>query len=174
LAGEFVCVNPHLVRELISLNLWNDDVRNQLVADNGSVQKIKAIPQNVKDMFKTVWEIPQKQLINLARARAPFICQSQSLNIYMAEPSYNKLTSSHFHSWSLGLKTGQYYLRSRPARDAIKFTLNVESLLKTSADTGLFQHMNTNNLTQAELDQMKRKKRKIAEVSKVSTAPAVN
>ena len=125
-------MNPHLVRDLISIGLWNDDVRNQLVAGNGSVQKIRVIPQNLKDMYKTVWEISQKQLINLSRARAPFICQSQSLNIYMAEPSYNKLTSAHFHAWQLGLKTGQYYLRSQPARDAIKFTLNVESLLKNS------------------------------------------
>lgn len=106
LAGEFVCVNPHLVRELIALNMWDDNIRNQLVAENGSVQKIKQIPQDLKNLFKTVWEISQKQLINLSRARAPFICQSQSLNIYMAEPSYNKLTSAHFHAWSLGLKTG--------------------------------------------------------------------
>lgn len=106
LAGEFVCVNPHLVRDLIALGLWTDDVRTQLVADNGSIQKIKAVPQEYKNLYKTTWEISQKQLINLARARAPFICQSQSLNIYMAEASYNKLTSAHFHAWSLGLKTG--------------------------------------------------------------------
>jgi Flp pilus assembly CpaE family ATPase len=84
----------------------------------------------------------------------------------MAEPSYNKLTSAHFHAWSLGLKTGQYYLRSRPARDAIKFTLNVESLLKCSDNNNLFEHMNTKNLTQAELDQQRRKKRKLNEITK--------
>ena len=106
LAGEFVCVNPHLVRDFISLGLWTDEIRNQLVANNGSVQAIKDVPQDLKDLYKTIWEIPQKQLINLARARAPFICQSQSLNIYMAEATLQKLTSAHFYAWQLGLKTG--------------------------------------------------------------------
>ena len=100
LAGEFVCVNPHLVRDLINIGLWTDEIRNTLVAHNGSVQNIKEIPQDLKDLYKTVWEIPQKQLINLARARAPFICQSQSLNIYMAEATFNKLSSAHFYAWS--------------------------------------------------------------------------
>ena len=90
----------------------------------------------------------------------------------MAEPSYNKLTSAHFHAWQLGLKTGQYYLRSRPARDAIKFTLNVESLLKNSESQNLFEHMNSKNFTQAEMDQMKRKKRKLNEISKSENAEA--
>lgn len=126
LAGEFVCVNPHMVRDLIALGKWNEIIRNELVASNGSVQNIDGLDDKFKRLYKTVWEIPQKRLIDLARARAPYICQSQSLNIYMEQPSYNKLTSSHFYSWGLGLKTGQYYLRSRPGRDAIKFTLNVE------------------------------------------------
>jgi ribonucleotide reductase alpha subunit len=102
----------------------------------------------------------------LARARAPFICQSQSLNIYMADPSYNKLTSSHFHAWSLGLKTGQYYLRSRPSRDAIKFTLNIESLLNNVETAGLYDHMATKNLNQAEMDVISKKRRKLNEISK--------
>lgn len=106
LAGEFVCVNPHLVRDLIALDLWNQDVRNQLVAHNGSVQSIKQIPDDVKKLYKTIWEIPQRQLINLSRARAPFICQSQSLNIYMAEATFTKLSSAHFYAWQQGLKTG--------------------------------------------------------------------
>ena len=118
-----------------------------------------------------MWEISQKSLINLARARAPFICQSQSLNIYMADPTFNKLTSAHFHAWQLGLKTGQYYLRSRPARDAIKFTLNVESIKRTS-DLGIFDHMNSKNQTQAEIDQQRRKKRKINEISKSDVSKA--
>jgi len=118
-----------------------------------------------------VWEISQKSLINLARARAPFICQSQSLNIYMADPTFNKLTSAHFHAWQLGLKTGQYYLRSRPARDAIKFTLNVESIKRTS-DLGIFDHMNSKNQTQAEIDQQRRKKRKLNEISKSDVSKA--
>ena len=118
-----------------------------------------------------MWEISQKSLINLARARAPFICQSQSLNIYMADPTFNKLTSAHFHAWQVGLKTGQYYLRSRPARDAIKFTLNVESIKRTS-DLGIFDHMNSKNQTQAEIDQQRRKKRKINEISKSDVSKA--
>lgn len=118
-----------------------------------------------------MWEISQKSLINLARARAPFICQSQSLNIYMADPTFNKLTSAHFHAWQLGLKTGQYYLRSRPARDAIKFTLNVESIKRTS-DLGIFDHMNSKNQTQAEIDQQRRKKRKLNEISKSDVSKA--
>jgi ribonucleoside-diphosphate reductase alpha chain len=129
------------------------------------------IPQDLKDLYKTVWEISQKSLINLARARAPFICQSQSLNIYMADPTFNKLTSAHFHAWQLGLKTGQYYLRSRPARDAIKFTLNVEAIKRTS-DLGIFDHMNSKNQTQAEIDQQRRKKRKINEISKSDVSKA--
>jgi ribonucleotide reductase alpha subunit len=87
LAGEFVCVNPHLVNDLIELGMWTAETRNQLVADQGSVQKLKNLPQEYKNIYKTIWEISQKQLIKLARARAPYICQSQSLNIYFAEPS---------------------------------------------------------------------------------------
>lgn len=106
----------------------------------------------MKDLYKTVWEIPQKQLISLARARAPFICQSQSLNLYMAEATFNKLSSAHFYAWSQGLKTGQYYLRTRPSKDAIKFTLNVESLMKNSESSGMFDNLNSKNMTQAEMD----------------------
>ena len=152
LAGEFVCVNPHLVRDLIAKGLWTDKVRNQLVASNGSVQDIQELDEKSKRLYKTIWEIPQKFLLNLSRGRAPYICQSQSLNIYMAEPSYGKLTTSHFYAWNQGLKTGQYYLRSRPARDAIKFTLNVESLLQAGTENQMFDHMNAKNLTQAEMD----------------------
>ena len=135
LAGEFVCLNPHLVDDLIELNLWNSDVKNALLALNGSVQQIKAIPQHIKNLYKTVWEIPQKVLLNLAVARGPYICQSQSLNVYMAEANFAKMTSMHFHAWKKGLKTGQYYLRTRPSRDAIKFTVNIEQLLQAT-DTG--------------------------------------
>lgn len=119
LAGEFVCVNPHLVKDLIELNLWNAETRNRLIADQGSVQNIKGLPEEYKNIYKTIWEISQKSLIKAARARAPYICQSQSLNIYFGEPSSNKLSASHMYAWKQGLKTGQYYLRSRPARDAI-------------------------------------------------------
>jgi ribonucleotide reductase alpha subunit len=132
LAGEFVCMNPHLVADLIELGLWTSDVKNALLALNGSVQQIKAIPKHIKDLYKTVWEIPQKCLLNLAVARGPYICQSQSLNVYMPEANFAKMTSMHFHAWKRGLKTGQYYLRTRPSRDAIKFTVNIEQLLQAT------------------------------------------
>ena len=132
LAGEFVCVNKHLVRDLIKIGLWIPEIKNELVAHNGSVQNINKIPADLKKLYKTVWEIPQKQLINLAVARGPYICQSQSLNLYMPNPEHKKMTAMHFYGWEKGLKTGQYYLRSRPARDAIKFTVNMEALLEAA------------------------------------------
>lgn len=135
LAGEFVCMNPHLVRDLIELDLWTSDVKNALLALNGSVQHIKAIPKHIKDLYKTVWEIPQRVLLDLAIARGPYICQSQSLNVYMAEANFAKMTSMHFYAWKKGLKTGLYYLRTRPSRDAIKFTVNIEQLL-SATDAG--------------------------------------
>jgi ribonucleoside-diphosphate reductase alpha subunit len=132
LSGEFVMINSHLVKDLISIDLWNSSVKTQIIANNGSIQKIKEIPDNLKKLYKTVWEISQKKIIDLAVGRAPFIDQSQSLNIHLADPSFSKITSMHFYAWKVGLKTGMYYLRSRPAVDAIKFTLNVEELLKAT------------------------------------------
>ena len=128
-------MNPHLVNDLIELGLWTSDVKNALLALNGSVQQIKVIPPHIKELYKTVWEIPQKCLINLAVARGAYICQSQSLNIYMPDANFAKMTSMHFHGWKKGLKTGLYYLRTRPSRDAIKFTVNIEQLLQ-AADAG--------------------------------------
>ena len=135
LSGEYICVNKHLVRDLIKLGLWTSSIKNQIIADNGSVQGIKEIPDNFKQIYKTVWEIKQRQMIDLAVSRGPYICQSQSLNLYMKDPDPEKMTSMHFNAWRKGLKTGQYYFRSQPARDAIKFTVNVESLLK-AIDSG--------------------------------------
>ena len=136
------------MRDLIKLDLWTSSVKNQIIANNGSVQSIKEIPQNIKDIYKTVWEISQKKMMNLAIARGPYICQSQSLNLYQENPQFNKMSLMHFHSWRSGLKTGQYYFRSRPARDAIKFTVNVDMLLK-AADGGnanqVMECLNTDN-----------------------------
>jgi ribonucleoside-diphosphate reductase alpha chain len=132
LAGEFIMINPHLVKDLIKLNLWDSTVKTQIIANNGSIQKIKEIPDNLKILYKTVWEISQKTLINLAIGRGAYIDQSQSLNIYLSDPSFSKISSMHFYAWKSGLKTGMYYLRSRPAVDAIKFTLNVEELIKAT------------------------------------------
>jgi ribonucleoside-diphosphate reductase subunit M1 len=112
--------------------LWNSSIKTQIIANNGSVQKIKEIPDDLKMLYRTVWEISQKKIIDLAIGRAAYIDQSQSLNIHLSEPNFSKITSMHFYAWKNGLKTGMYYLRSRPAADAIKFTLNVEELLKAT------------------------------------------
>ncbi|OMJ90074.1 hypothetical protein SteCoe_7656 [Stentor coeruleus] len=132
LAGEFVCLNPHLVKDLIEKGLWTHEIKNKIIAQNGSVQAVHEIPNDIKVLYKTVWEIPQKTLIDMAIIRSPFIDQSQSLNVFISDPSFGKLTSLHFYCWKKGLKTGMYYLRSRPAADAIKFTVDVEKLLNSS------------------------------------------
>lgn len=105
-----------------------------MLASNGSVKNIPEVPETIKELYKTVWEISQKRIIELAKSRSPFIDQSQSLNIHMGDPNYSKITSMHFYAWGLGLKTGMYYLRSRPAADPIKFTVDIEALLKTAGE----------------------------------------
>src|SRR5579872_354951 len=124
LSGEFIIANKHLMKDLISLGLWSETMRQKLIAANGSVQNIAEIPQNVKDIYRTVWEIPQKAIIDMSADRGAYICQSQSLNIHLTNPNFGKLTSMHFYAWKKGLKTGMYYLRSTAAADAIKFTLD--------------------------------------------------
>lgn len=131
LAGDFMVVNKYLVEDLVSLGMWTPEMRNMIIANNGSVQAIPGIPDDLKLIYRTVWEIPQKVLIDMARDRAPFICQSQSLNLFLSDPSYSKLTSMHFYAWKSGLKTGCYYLRTKGAATAQKFT--VEPCLTCSA-----------------------------------------
>ncbi|MCL4131460.1 UNVERIFIED_CONTAM: hypothetical protein GTU68_035458 [Idotea baltica] len=126
LSGEFIVVNKYLLKDLIKLGMWNDELRNNLIANNGSIQSIDGVPQRLKDLYKTSWEIKQKSVIDMAADRGAFICQSQSLNVFMENPNYSKLTSMHFYAWKRGLKTGMYYLRSRPAVDPIKFTVDAE------------------------------------------------
>lgn len=133
LSGEFVIVNKHLMKDLIELGIWNDDMKNKLIAANGSVQNISEIPQNIKDLYKTVWEIKQKDLIDMAADRGAFIDQSQSFNVHMQNPNFGKLTSMHFYAWKKGLKTGMYYLRTKAAADAIKFTVDQSSLKRDEA-----------------------------------------
>ncbi len=130
LSGDFILVNKHLMKDLIALGLWNENMRQKLIGSNGSVQKITEIPQNLKDIYKTVWEISQKVIIDMAADRGAFICQSQSLNIHITDPNFGKLTSMHFYAWKKGLKTGMYYLRSTSAVDAIKFTHDKTSMLQ--------------------------------------------
>lgn len=128
LAGEFQIVNPWLLKDLAQLGLWNEDMKNLIVANMGSIQNIDAIPDELKTLYKTVWEIPQRVVVELSADRAPFIDQSQSLNIHMKEPTHNKLTSMHFSGWKKGLKTGMYYLRTQAAAVPIQFTVNLERL----------------------------------------------
>ena len=131
LAGDFVVVNKYLVEDLVKLNLWTSETRTAIIANNGSIQGMEGLPSELRELYKTAWEIPQKTLINMARDRAPFICQSQSLNLFLSEPSYAKMSSMHFYAWKAGLKTGCYYLRTRAAVSAQKFT--VEPCLTCSA-----------------------------------------
>jgi ribonucleoside-diphosphate reductase alpha chain len=124
LSGDFMIVNKYLVEELVKIGLWTAEIRSQIMAENGSVSNIKEIPADIREIFKTVWEIPQKTLIQMSRDRAPFICQSQSLNLFLAEPTYSKITSMHMFAWKQGLKTGCYYLRTKAASSAQKFTVD--------------------------------------------------
>jgi len=134
LAGEFAIVNHHLLKDLTELKLWTPEIRNMIIAHNGSIQQVAQIPQEIKDIYKTVWEIKQRTLVDMAADRGAFIDQSQSFNVFIADPNFAKLTSMHFYGWKAGLKTGCYYLRTKPAVNAIKFTVDQESLAKTVRD----------------------------------------
>lgn len=124
LSGEFIVINKHLLRELQSIGVWSDEVRQKLIASRGSVQAIEGIPDDIKFRYRTVWEIPQRHIIDMAADRAPYICQSMSLNIHMRGATVSKMTALHFHAWKSGLKTGMYYLRNTPAVEAVQFTVD--------------------------------------------------
>jgi ribonucleoside-diphosphate reductase alpha chain len=134
LSGEFVVVNKYLLRDLVKLGLWGEDLKNKIISANGSVAHIPEIPQNLKDLYKTAWEISQKVIIDMAADRGAYICQSQSLNIFMENANFGKLTSMHFYSWKAGLKTGMYYLRTKAATDAIKFTVDKSKLAQPTEE----------------------------------------
>ena len=123
LAGEFVIINRHLMKELIELGIWDEDLKNEIIRNQGSIQNIKGVPKFLKNKYRIVWEMPMKVLINMARDRGAYIDQSQSMNLWMAVPTYDKLTAMHFYSWKCGLKTGLYYLRSKPKAFAQQFTI---------------------------------------------------
>jgi len=137
LAGEYIVVNKHLMNELIALGLWNDSMKQRIIAMNGSVQGIKEIPDEIQARYKTAWEIPQKILIDMAAARGAFLCQSQSLNLFISDPTYSKLTSMHFYAWKKGLKTGCYYLRTKAPVSAQKFTVDPRHLAAVQGTTQL-------------------------------------
>lgn len=128
LSGEFIVVNKHLLKDLVELGLWNETMREKIKANDGSIQNIKEIPENIREIYKTAWEIKQKSILEMAADRGAFICQSQSLNVFIKEPNFGKLTSMHFYAWKLGLKTGMYYLRTQAATSAIKFTTDTKIL----------------------------------------------
>merc|ERR1719361_985215 len=140
LSGEFQIINQHLLKELTDLKIWNDDMRQQMIANLGSIQAIFGVPSEIKKKYRTVWEISQKSIIEMAADRAPYICQSQSLNIHIAQPSYAKISSMHFYGWRKGLKTGMYYLRSKAAANAIQFTVDQT---KVSASKKLGEKMDS-------------------------------
>jgi len=135
LSGEFIIVNKHLLRDLVKLDIWSDELKNKLMAANGSVQGIEEIPDNIKALYKTAWELSQKTIIEMAADRGAYICQSQSLNVFMENANFAKLTSMHFYGWKQGLKTGMYYLRTKAAVDAIKFTLEKTAVVQPIAKT---------------------------------------
>ena len=126
LSGEFIVVNKHLLKDLVDLGLWDDGLKNAIMRNNGSIQAIEGIPEDIKELYKTVWELKMKDIIDMSRERGYFIDQSQSLNLFMENVTTSKLTSMHFYAWKSGLKTGMYYLRTKAAVDAIKFTVTKE------------------------------------------------
>lgn len=131
-----------MLKDLSDRGLWNDDIKNEIISHSGSIQKIDAIPDDLKRLYRTVWEIPQKNLINMAADRGAYIDQSQSLNIHIAEPTFGKMSSMHFYAWKRGLKTGLYYLRTRPAADPIKFTVDKTKLKAKTASPATNGHTN--------------------------------
>ncbi|XP_075250148.1 ribonucleoside-diphosphate reductase large subunit-like isoform X2 [Convolutriloba macropyga] len=139
LSGEFQIINQHLLKDLTELGLWNDDVKNEIIANNGSIQYVSSIPSDIKKLYRTVWEIPQKAIMDMAADRGAYIDQSQSLNIHLADTNFGKLTSMHFYGWRIGLKTGMYYLRTKPAANPIQFTVDKQKLQsknETKEDAG--------------------------------------
>jgi ribonucleotide reductase alpha subunit len=127
LAGEFVIVNKYLMNDLIKIGKWNETIKNNIIENKGSVQQLGFLSQELKNKYKIVWEIPMKHLIDMSRDRGAYICQSQSLNLWMEDPDYKSLTSMHFYSFNAGLKTGLYYLRRKPKHEAQQFTIEPEN-----------------------------------------------
>lgn len=154
LSGEFIVANKHLMKELIDLGMWDDRMMNRIKAENGSIQNIAEIPDDVKERYKTVWEISQKTVIDMSAARGAYICQSQSLNIHLLDANFGKMTSMHFYAWKKGLKTGMYYLRTKAATDAIKFTVSKEKEEQPKeAVAAVAQNQPAVAMTQEQLDQ---------------------
>ena len=133
LAGEFKIINPHLLKDLIDLGIWSNTIKDKIILNEGSVQNITEIPEDIRKLYKTVWEIKQKIIIDMAADRGIYIDQSQSMNVFISQPTYKKLSSMHFHGWKRGLKTGMYYLRSQSSVQAQKFSVDVNLEKSTSS-----------------------------------------
>ena len=151
LSGEYIMTNQHLIQDLIDLGIWNDDLKNKLMANNGSVQDIDEIPDDIKLLYRTVWEIPQKNIIEMSADRGAFVDQSQSLNIHMVDANFAKVSSMHFYGWKQGLKTGMYYLRTQAARDAIKFTVKKDTASKQEKTAEDLEREKYGGYTKAEM-----------------------
>ncbi len=157
LSGEFIVVNQHLLEDLVELGLWNEDLKEEIMRANGSIQDVEIIPQDLKELYKTVWELSMKDIIDMSRQRGYFIDQSQSLNLFMENANMAKLTSMHFYAWKSGLKTGMYYLRTKSAVDAIKFTLKKEEKKETvgaEVEAVVIENVSTKPMTPQELREM--------------------
>jgi ribonucleoside-diphosphate reductase alpha chain len=158
LSGEFVIVNKHLLKDLIQLGLWSNSMKNKIIAANGSIQHIDEIPEEIKELYKTVWEIKQRNVIDMAADRGAFICQSQSMNLFVDNPTTSKLTSMHFHAWRKGLKTGMYYLRTQAATQAVQFTVEkqasnqIEPVIPHSDGTQQHSGNNFDDITPTQID----------------------
>jgi ribonucleoside-diphosphate reductase alpha chain len=154
LSGEFIVVNKHLLEDLVEMNLWDNNMKEDIMRANGSIQHIDKIPQDLKDLYKTVWEMSMKDIIDMARHRGYFIDQSQSLNLFMQDADYAKLTSMHFYGWKSGLKTGMYYLRTKSAVNAIQFTLSKEKKEITKEEEAIAPVSNEGPMSAAEFKAM--------------------
>ena len=130
LAGEFVVINKHLMKELNERGLWNNELKNKIIEQKGSIQKIEEIPSSIKHKYKIVWDMSMKRLIDMAKDRGAFVCQSQSMNLWVEDPNYKNLTSMHFYAWRCGLKTGIYYLRRKAKHQAQQFTIEPNQVLQ--------------------------------------------
>ena len=136
LAGEFILINKYLVDELLELGLWNESIKNNIIVNKGSIQYIDGLPDKLKEKYKIVWEMPMKHLIDMSQDRGKYICQSQSLNLWMEDPEPKSLTNMHFYSWKAGLKTGVYYLRRKAKHQAQQFTIEPEKKQDNSSEEG--------------------------------------
>ena len=148
----FLVVNKYLMKVLLDLELWNESIKNDIIKHNGSIQHIQEIPEDIRDIYKTVWEIGNKPLIDMAATRGKYICQSQSLNLFMDKPNFQKLSSMHFYAWRKGLKTGIYYLRTKPVAQAQQFTIEPEKRDKENTGVSIGDNLeNSDNLTSSKV-----------------------